>query len=401
MKNLEKEIENLNICFILGAMNVGGVQTFILNLSKEFIRNNHKISVITTQSKGVWWEKLAANNITGYLLDQKNFFNRATHSYKLHETLKGQNFDVIFYNHSRIGQLSIPLTKDYSVCIPIIHNDPAGIVELALMHKKYSHSIVTVSKKLYDIALKRAEKEKVVQINYPVKFSSHEEFSKSRESISSLLQLVYVGRITEEQKGVLILPKILKECIDHKIEVELNIIGDGPDLQKLKDLLIELKIETFTKFHGVLSPDETQNYLLKSHILLMPSHYEGLGIVAVEAQGNGCVPIATYLNEVTTESILDGTSGFLIHQKDPSEYLIRIKNLVEEKGLWQKMSQAGRENAIKNFSIKSSYEKYLELVKKQKSKTILSKNNSIKSYFTFITSLNWTDLIPNFLRKFR
>jgi glycosyltransferase involved in cell wall biosynthesis len=93
----------------------------------------------------------------------------------------------------------------------------------------------------------------------------------------------------------------------------LHIVGEGPLLEPLKDVLGKAGIEA--KAHGFLTQEATFTLLKTADFLLLPSRSEGFPKVVAEALNFGCLPIVTAVGSVA-HYIRDGENGFLV--QDPA-----------------------------------------------------------------------------------
>lgn len=380
-------------------MNIGGVQTFIINISRYLASVGCEIIVLTTTDKGKWWQLLDDNGIKGINLQQSRYFSPVTQAVNFARIILEENIDILLLNHSRPGQLAIPLYSYNCVTIPIIHNDTRGIMLRALQNCIFVDSVVCVSPKLYSDARNYFASDSVVQINYPVRFPSESEFKSEREVLGDKLRILYVGRVNEDQKGVFILPQIIKECQARGLNVSLTIAGGGEDMFRLQKMFSDLELDGFVSFVGYKRQDEILFSMLKHHVLLMPSHYEGLGIVAVEAQGCGCVPIASRLAGVTDHSVKNGESGFLVKDRNPNVWVDHIETLFVDKALWMRCSTYGRKYVKEKFSVETVgdiYFKHIGSIKKRKICEL-----KIYRYSKFLIGTNWRDWVPNLFRTRR
>jgi glycosyltransferase involved in cell wall biosynthesis len=91
-------------------------------------------------------------------------------------------------------------------------------------------------------------------------------------------RLLMVGRLTA-QKGIDRLIRAL-EGIE---EVELHLVGEGEEEGPLRGLARELRVPSV--FHGWQA--NIAGYYADAHVLLLPSRWEGFGLVAVEAMASG------------------------------------------------------------------------------------------------------------------
>lgn len=88
----------------------------------------------------------------------------------------------------------------------------------------------------------------------------------------------------------------------------LDIVGDGPDAELLKDSAQKLGLSRIV-FHGFQNPGP---YYSRASIFCMTSTFEGFGLVLVEAMQHGCVPIAFDSYPAVRDIISHGENGILI-----------------------------------------------------------------------------------------
>ena len=108
----------------------------------------------------------------------------------------------------------------------------------------------------------------------------------------------------------------------------LNVVGDtGMDPSYFKSILRQIErygLTDVVRFKGILSDSELAGCMKASHLLVMPSFYEGFGIVYLEGMGFGLPAIGTNCGG-TKEIISHGVNGFLVSPGDYAslaEYLI-------------------------------------------------------------------------------
>lgn len=81
-------------------------------------------------------------------------------------------------------------------------------------------------------------------------------------------------------------------------EYKLLLIGDGPEYSKCKELVSIYNLEEKVIFTGLV--DNVYDYYNVMDALLLPSHFEGLPIVAIEAQYNG---LKVFMSEHVTKEV--------------------------------------------------------------------------------------------------
>ena len=113
--------------------------------------------------------------------------------------------------------------------------------------------------------------------------------------------------------------KALAQLKNKKYQFIYNIFGDGPELEKLKNLTHELELENEILFHGYKDHNEINKHLQNSQIFIMPSYPETLGRSFLEAAAANCLIIG---HENT------GVDGLLKHKE--SAIFVNRKNIDRE-----------------------------------------------------------------------
>lgn len=162
---------------------------------------------------------------------------------------------------------------------------------------------------------------------------------------SSPLRLLFLGRVEDKSKGVLILPDILARL---PAKVTLTVAGDGPDLPRLKRHSRFLGDRV--RFLGAVDHEAVPSLLARHHVMLMPSRFEGFGLSLIEAMAGGCVPVVSRIHGVTDWLVEDGRNGKLFAMGEAAEAASVIGRLDQDRALLGSMSAAGREFARTSFS---------------------------------------------------
>ncbi len=113
-----------------------------------------------------------------------------------------------------------------------------------------------------------------------------------------------------------------------KIDANLLIVGSGPKLEAWKDLVDELNLNKKVKFLGRLNHEETLAYIQASDVLVLPSLYEGLSHVLLEAMALKTPVIAS---DVCGNTELVKGNGILIQPKNLHQLEKAIKDTLDGK----------------------------------------------------------------------
>jgi len=117
------------------------------------------------------------------------------------------------------------------------------------------------------------------------------------------------------------------------------------------------------KYGGLLKIDEIFPALLKHHVFVLLSDYEGMSISLMEAMGCGLVPICTKTRSGAMEIIRHNENGLLVDNRE-ADFINAVKRLRYEKGLWSRLSKAARETVEREYSIETCAIRWADFLKK-------------------------------------
>jgi glycosyltransferase involved in cell wall biosynthesis len=148
------------------------------------------------------------------------------------------------------------------------------------------------------------------------------------------LNLVVVGRLSAE-KGQRLAIEALAVLRQQRpnLNVVLDIVGDGPDRELLERLAKTLGVEGQVRFLGFL--ENPYPLIRRAGLVLIPSVYEGLPNVALEAMGLGTPVLATESSGSLRELLGDRERGVLVPVGDTAALVREILNRVEQPADWE------------------------------------------------------------------
>jgi glycosyltransferase involved in cell wall biosynthesis len=188
------------------------------------------------------------------------------------------------------------------------------------------------------------------------------EFKKiSRKELNledEKIYLISVGRMVK-RKGYKYLVKTLERLPKN---VNAIILGEGPEKENLLKLAKKLKVENRLILPGFVSEEEKFQYLDNADIYVLSSLHEGFGIVLQEAMQVG-LPIVATNNGGQVDFVKDGENGFLVEPKNSKLISEKIKEMIKNDNLKNKISQKNKKD-INKFGIKEIAKDYLKLMSK-------------------------------------
>ncbi|MBT8092678.1 MAG: glycosyltransferase [Gammaproteobacteria bacterium] len=178
--------------------------------------------------------------------------------------------------------------------------------------------------------------------------------------------LVFVGRLVEK-KGVEYLIEAMAILAPDYPQLKLTIVGDGPLRESLTALADSRGLGDRVRFLGSVRNEQVPGYLRTAVIFVMPSvvaasgDQEGLGLVAVEAQGCGCAVVASDLAAVR-DTVIDGQTGLMAKPADAADLAGKIALLLDDDILCKSLAESGRRHALLEFNWSAVGSRYSEII---------------------------------------
>lgn len=165
--------------------------------------------------------------------------------------------------------------------------------------------------------------------------------------------VLFVGRI-EPLKGLDTLIEAMSNLqLEEKRRVHLAIIGGDPaaspremsgEMARLQKLCDDLSVGQTVVFLGKRDQDKLPYYYSAAELVVMPSHYESFGMVALEAMACGTPVVASEVGGLAY-LVKDGETGFTIPDQEPDTLCEKISWLLNDHELHASMSQRAVEYA--------------------------------------------------------
>ncbi len=184
-----------------------------------------------------------------------------------------------------------------------------------------------------------------------------------KPSTVSHKNLISIGRLSRE-KGYEDLIEVYNIVHDKRPDWHLDIVGDGPEKNKIVDSIYLKELTSDVTVHGYLSRQEIDKLLNKSSIYLMTSYTESFGIVLIEAMSHGLPCIAFSSAEGANDLITNNVNGFLIENRDFNKMADAIIKLIDSKEERVKLGTEGR-NISYNYTSDKIKKDWIQLLKRK------------------------------------
>ncbi|HZW31798.1 MAG TPA: glycosyltransferase, partial [Isosphaeraceae bacterium] len=169
--------------------------------------------------------------------------------------------------------------------------------------------------------------------------------------------VLFAGQLAE-QKRVGDLLKALDLLQHVQPDVVTAIAGDGPLRDQLEETAHGYHLDGQVRFLG--HRDDVPRLLAAADVLVLPSAYEGLPNVVLEAM-QFAKPVVATAAPGTTEVVVDGETGVLVPIGDVTGLTRSIRDLVRDPALARRLGEAGRARAAAHFGAAGMIAQFAEL----------------------------------------
>jgi glycosyltransferase involved in cell wall biosynthesis len=171
---------------------------------------------------------------------------------------------------------------------------------------------------------------------------------------NKILKIISVGRLSSE-KGQIGLIKAFSLVSKRINDIELILVGDGPEKFLIEKYITKYKIENRVTLTGSVSEEEVFNLINKADIFVLSSLMEGIPLVLMESMALSVPVIAPRIAGIP-ELVNDGVDGLLYSPADWSELAEKIILLTNDKQLAKTIGANGKNKVMKNFTIEKCVE---------------------------------------------
>ena len=219
---------------------------------------------------------------------------------------------------------------------------------------KKSDIVVTPSQHLKNFILNLGFKNKIEIINNGVFIPEENTNIFTNDQIN----ITIVSRLVSHKN----IEKIIKAISDlNSPLINLNIIGDGPELNQLQKISLESNNKDNIIFHGKLNRDEINHIFLNSDIYIQASNYEGLPHSLLEAMSYGIPVLCTPVGECK-EILGNEDRGYVLDLPVSKDNIkSKINEIVNEKNVATIKGQDGRDFISEKYNLANTFNLYKNL----------------------------------------
>ncbi len=362
---MDKKNNKINILHLISSLQVGGAEKLLIDLLKNTESKDINFTVVVMNDKidENLKKELLNTGYKIYFLNRKESHKHPKYFFQLNDIIKKHKINIV-HSHNYGGKHWAILCKILKPNLKIVHTIHDSLIIKnstkinIFLHKYFIDKSIAISKTVCNECI--SEKIfKVIQIYNGVKVK---KFNAKKIPNKNIFNIINIARIIHQKKGQDILIKALKECKNKGMNFRCNFVGgvydyDQGSFEYLKKLVNEFDLQKNINFLG--NREDIPELLAESDLFILPSRYEGLGLVLLEAMAAG-VPIIA--------SNIDGPAELIEHEKNgllfESENHLDLADKIFDFYNNEKKRELLAENAYKfvqDFDISVMSKKYCKL----------------------------------------
>lgn len=314
----------MKILYVIPNLNVGGVSRVVNDLATGMLEKGYDVTILTLNEH----DKLVYISdrikvIEAHIKSKKSLL---TGILKISKIINSEKPDIVHshtvYSHLfvRMASLFCSKTKYIASEHGTMNDSLSSAIGFTLMKKTnfLSNLLTNVSQSSVDSYIKHkiVKNKQMICVYNGVNFN---KFSK-KDHIQNINKILYVGRITKE-KNLHLLIDILKDIKGQNYVCD--IVGDGNQLDKIKDYVLENNLTSKVKFLGKRL--DVSEIMKNYDILFLTSFTEGLPTVLIEAIASKILVLTTECGGV--KEILEGFEFLVAENNNKMDFLDKFNQL--------------------------------------------------------------------------
>lgn len=330
--------EKIKIAMVTNHFGITGISTVILNYCKELEHHKYDLTVIAGQPIAEENRKECTENGIHLIELPSRHQESAKHYVGLWKVLKKNHYDIV-HVHGSSSMMAIELTiaklAGEKIRIAHSHNTMCPNMKVHKILNPYFRKIYTKALACGKLAgdwLFGENEFEILPNGFHTELFAFDEMERKRVrrelDIEGKLVVGHIGRFNE-QKNQAYLIKVFEQVAKVRSDAVLLLVGTGPDFDKIKEIVENSLYKNRIILYGVTK--ETRAMYSAMDVFALPSKYEGLPVVLLEAQITG---LPCIVSDRVTKEVDFGDINWLPIDVDPKRWagtILTVKYRSEQK----------------------------------------------------------------------
>ena len=362
MADKDKTIKALHV---LNRMETGGIQSVVLDYYRNIDRNRFHFDFLVSQNSACPFEEELLEKGAS-IVRTPPFYKPLSYYRFVSSYLKENKYDII---HSHVGTLSLmPLMAAYNNKIKVrichIHSITDPKEGLKAVMKVILRPLSKIYANVYFACGKRVAKwmygnnkdvfimENAINVDkYKFNQEKRTRIRKEYDIPDNALLVGHIGWFLR-LKNQKFLVDLIDRCKKNNDKVYLMLIGGGKQLNKIKEMVEMHGLKDRVRFIGLVN--DASDYYSAFDVFCLPSLFEGMPVVTIEAQANG---LPTIISDTITTEAKRNDNCIYLPLNEPEKWIESFHSL--------KRTDIINVDGIENKCQKLE-KKYIELIEKYK-----------------------------------
>ena len=328
----------INVLHIMAGVDAGGISTVVLNNYKNIDRRRiHFDIAITTDMVGQNGEQLMELGVKIYKIPLKSNGIKA-YQQAIKDILRNVHYDAIHVHENETSYIALKVAKEEGVPIRYAHaHTTSPSMSLKEEIKRLSGCVLNTffatrviacgelaGIRVYGKTAMRSKKGFVLPnaVNlhkFSFDFQKREKYRHVLD-IENKYCIIMVGRFSYQKNHPFAL-ELLKQYHDINPNAVLLLVGNGEEEERIKQIIIQNGMDEYVRILG--RRNDVEFLYQAADVMILPSHYEGFPVVAIEAMATG-LPII--ISTEVTDELKFGNAVFY-EPLEISKWVLALENI--------------------------------------------------------------------------
>jgi glycosyltransferase involved in cell wall biosynthesis len=235
---------------------------------------------------------------------------------------------IIAWIQKKLHKTPYIITEHWSRYLP--GNDFGGFLRklFTKIVVRNAETVTTVTENLA-IAMKNhgLKNDKYVVLPNVVNLDMFHINKKNTDTTSHIPTIIHISCFEDKSKNISGLLESLKIIDDKGIDFQCTLIGEGMDLDLMKEKAKELQLINKVSFTGLLQGQALADELSSGDFLVLSSNYENMPVVILEALASGLPVVSTNVGGI--KEMIDDTKGILVEPRNKEALAEAMIKMIE------------------------------------------------------------------------
>lgn len=345
--------KNKKICIVVHSLSSGGAEKSSALLSQMLYQLGHEIHIVSIINNITYDYKGTLFNLGALKEKNDTFFGKINRLIRFKQFLKKHNFDFVIDNRTRASFLrefiisrciykpkkTIYCVRSFNLGLYFISN-----TRLAKYIYKDAYQLVGVSKGITEKVKKVYQLHNVTTIYNPISDFKNDVNIKAIDVNYAL----FFGRLDDQVKNISLLVEAYHKSKLSESNIHLKILGDGPDLEFLKQKVESYHLQSKVEFFPFM--ENPIDVITSAKFTLLTSRFEGFPRVVIESLALGTPVISVDCESGPKEIITNGHNGLLVENYNAQALADAMNSFIFDTKLYQ-TCKANAKQSVAQFSV--------------------------------------------------